>query len=301
MAVLLGVDAGASRTRAVVADGSGRELARGEGGPGAMRVVGAATSAAAIQSACREALQRARLEAPVDVLVVGAAGAGREPERTELEQALAALTLAGRLVVTSDAEIALAAAFGEAPGIVLLAGTGSVAWARLPDGSRARAGGLGSLLGDQGSGYDLALSGLRSAALAAQGFGNATALTQKLFGQIGADVERLPQWAAQASAADVAALAPHVLDAAQAGDAVARKIVEAGADFLARHARALAHRFNKGGKVAVAFGGGLLQYRNDYRQLVAGRVALLAPNTEPRMEPLDALKGAIAIGQAQTT
>ena len=299
MTTLLGVDAGGSRTRAVVADGSGQELARGEGGPGAMRVVGAATSATAIQWACKEALQRARLEAPVGVLVVGAAGAGREPERTELERALVAMNLAATVVVTTDAELALAAAFGEGPGIVLLAGTGSVAWARLPDGSTARAGGLGSLLGDQGSGYDLALSGLRSAALAAQGFGNATALTQKLFAQIGVELEHLPQWAAQASAADVAALAPLVLDAAQSGDAVARKIVEAGADVLARHARALAHKFSKNGKVAIAFGGGLLQHRNDYRQLVAGRVGLLVPNVEPRGEPVDGLKGAIEIAKGR--
>src|SRR4030042_1026984 len=97
-----------------------------------------------------------------DVLVVGAAGAGREEERLALEAALEALRIAPRVHVTTDGAIALQSAFGDTAGIVLIAGTGSIAWARLPGGETARVGGLGAVLGDPGSGYDLGRAALRA-------------------------------------------------------------------------------------------------------------------------------------------
>jgi len=291
--ILLGVDAGGSRSNAAAGDGKGTVLARGEGGPGAIRPGTAHAAAAAIATACRDAMQRARIEGPAHALVVGAAGAGREPERTELETAVGALRLAATVRVTTDAEIALAGAFADGPGIVLIAGTGSVAWARLPDGATARCGGLGPRLGDHGSGYDLGMAALRAAGLAAEGLGPATSLGAKLSDRLRMQVSDWPRWVAESSVADVSALAPDVIDEAQAGDAVARRLVEAGADFLARHARNLAQRFK--GDVTVAMGGGLFKYRDYYRQLAAGRLQLLAANVTVAKEPLDAAAGALLL------
>src|SRR5437899_3312839 len=152
--MLIGIDAGGSRTTAVAADGSGAVLARAEAGPGAVRPGRASVAAAAVFAAARDALQRARVPAPAAAMVVGAAGVGHPAERDALQAALEGCGLSARLAVTTDAEIALAGAFDQGPGIVILAGTGSVAWARLPDGTTARSGGLGPVLGDRGSGHD---------------------------------------------------------------------------------------------------------------------------------------------------
>lgn len=293
MQILIGVDAGGSRSNAAVGDGKGAVLARGEGGPGAVRPGTANSSAAAIATACRDALQRARLEGPAHALVVGASGAGREPERTELERAIQDLRLAASVRVTTDAEIALAGAFGGGPGIVLIAGTGSVAWARMADGSMSRCGGLGPRLGDHGSGYDIGMAGLRAAGLGAEGLGPKTVLTEKLAEKLRLQVNEWPRWVAQAGTADIAALAPEVIDAAQSGDGVSKRLVEAGADFLARHARNLADRFK--GPVTVALGGGLFRHRDYYRQLAAGRLQLLAQNVTVAKELVDAAAGALRL------
>lgn len=297
MSLFIGVDAGASRTTAVVADGTGAELARAEQGPGTVRAGDAQGAADVIAAACRDALQRARREAPARTMVVGAAGAGREPERLALESALARMGIAESVHVTTDAAIALEAAFDDGPGVVLIAGTGSIAWARLPDGTQLRAGGLGPLLGDHGSGFDLGFAALRAVGLSLQGLGPATTLVDRLLGRLGVSGDDLPRWAQTARPAEVAALAPDVLDAAMEGDAVAKRIAEAGADFLARHGRLLCSRFRNGTKVPVAFGGGVLVHRSDYRALTAGRLRLLAPNAEPVKEPLDATVGAVRLAK----
>lgn len=298
MTTYLGVDAGASRTSAVVADGAGAVLARAEEGPGNVRPGEARLAADRIAAACRDALQRARRNAPARAIVVGAAGAGREPERAGLEAALSSAGLAERIVVTTDAAIALEAAFGGQPGIVVISGTGSIAWARLPDGTTARAGGLGPLIGDHGSGYDLGVAALRAAALALEGLGPNTTLLKRLAARVGVEPGDLPRWAAMAGVADVAALAPEVLDVAREGDAAARRIVEAGADYLARHARSLVAKFAPDTKVPVAFGGGLLAMREDYRRTTAGRLKLLVPNAEPADVPVDSPLGAIRLARA---
>jgi N-acetylglucosamine kinase-like BadF-type ATPase len=181
--------------------------------------------------------------------------------------------------------------------VVLIAGTGSIAWARLPDGTLLRAGGLGPLLGDHGSGFDLGFSALRAVGLSLQGLGPSTTLVDRLLARLGVSGEDLPRWAQTARPAEVAALAPDVLDAAAEGDGVARRIAEAGADFLARHGRLLCSRFRNGTKVPVAFGGGVLVSRSDYRAMTAGRLRLLAPNAEPVKEPVDATVGAVRLAR----
>ena len=298
MRTLLGVDAGGSHTTAAVADGNGTVLVRAEGGPGAVRPGAAARAAQAIWDTCREALVKAEREVRGDVLVVGAAGVGREPERLALQAALEAKDLAPRLVVITDGAIALQSAFGAGPGIVLLAGTGSVGWARLPGGETARVGGLGTLLGDQGSGYDLGRQALRAAALALEGRGPATLLTELVPRRLRLSaLADLVRWSATAKTAAVAGLAPAALEAAAAGDAVAGAITDACSDDLARHVRALADRFPRGTLVRVALGGSLLTRSADYRKRVAARIVAELMTAEIAAEPVDPVLGAVQLAR----
>lgn len=294
-ATLLGVDAGGSRTTAVAADAAGRILARAEEGAGNLRPGAEEAAAATIVRACRDALQRARRSAPASVLVAGVAGAGREHPRAALESRLREAGLAERVVVVTDAEVALESAFGQGPGIVLIAGTGSIAWARLPDGSLARAGGLGALLGDQGSAYDLGRRALRAAGLALEGLSRPTRLADRVAAVTGGGADALMRWAALASVPDVAALAPLVLDAAKEHDALARSLVSDAARLLAEHVRVLAARFPEGPGVSVAYGGGLLAKRRDYRAKVTTRLRRLVSAAVVQRVPADGAAGAIRL------
>ena len=139
--ILLGADAGGTKTAAAVWR-DGELLSRFNGAPGAVRPGRALAAASAIIDACRQALSATRL-ARGDALVVGAAGVGRPSERDELAQALRSEGLCDRVVVVTDIELVLAAAFDHGPGIALAAGTGSIAVSRSAEGTLLRSGGHG--------------------------------------------------------------------------------------------------------------------------------------------------------------
>jgi N-acetylglucosamine kinase-like BadF-type ATPase len=297
--ILIGVDAGASHSTAAVANEHGTVLVRSDGAPGAMRPGAAAAAAARILDTCRDALRKAEREIRGDVLVVGAAGVGREEERLALQAALEDAGLAPRVAVTVDGAIALQSAFGDAAGIVLIAGTGSIAWARLPGGDTTRIGGLGAVVGDHGSGYDLARLALRAVGLAVEGRGRRTTLSARVFARLRLPgLAELVRWAATADIPSVAGLAPEVLAAAEEGDAVAGALVDAGADDLATHVRTLAERFPRGTSVGVALGGSLLARSDDYRKRVVARIVADVPAATIRPEPVDPVLGAIQLARA---
>jgi glucosamine kinase len=294
VALFIGVDAGGTRTVAAAAEGEAI-LARGEAGPGAVRPGQAVVAAAAIAVAARDALQRARRTAPADVLVVGASGAAREPERSELEEAIGMHGLAHRVRVTSDAEIGLRAAFGAGPGVLLIAGTGAVARARFPDGTTDRSGGLGPVLGDQGSAFDVAREALRRAAWAAEQHGDDELLNQ-ILGRLGIGADRLPAWSLAASTAEIAQLAPLVVEAAGRGEATSRTIMARAAADLADTALRLLRRFPRPEAPELAWGGGLLCGAPAYRKEVISRIQSgLTVMIQPG--PVDGPAGALAMAR----
>lgn len=295
MTLLVGVDAGASHTEAVVADGALHVRGRSRGAPGAVRAGRAAAAAEAISAAVRKAIAQAGLTAAPDAVVVGAAGAGRDETRAELTKALAqALGTPPAMLVTTDAAIALEAAFGEGPGIVLLAGSGSIAYARDAGGGAWRAGGLGRDMGDEGSGYALARAALSAVGRAVDGRGPPTELTDRLMHATGTDAApALVAWAQQASAHDVAALARPVCEAAVAGDGVARGLVEQAGRDLALHVAALVGRFPPDQTVRVALAGGLMRPGSPVREVLTELLAPDAPRVQLSEEEVDPPLGAL--------
>jgi len=259
-AVLLGIDCGGSHTAVAVGNANGRVLARAEGPGSAMRPGGAERSAAVILDVAHRAATQARVMLPASLALVGAAGAGRAPEQEALAAEITAAGVAERVDVRSDVEIALAAAFGDAPGILINAGTGSIAYARTPDGKLHRAGGHGWQLGDEGGGYWLGRLALVAAARAHDGLEESSTLLERLLVALGLQTfDDLIRWTATATPAQVAALAPHVLNAAREGETVAQRIVTEGALELSRLVRVLMPHFSGKEPIKMATAGGLLR------------------------------------------
>jgi glucosamine kinase len=283
--IVIGADAGGTKTATAVWR-DGELVARGSGAAGAVRPGRALAAAAAIIDACRQALSAVRL-ARGDTLVVGAAGVGRPSERDELAQALRAEGLCDRVVVVTDIELVLAAAFDRGPGIALAAGTGSIAVARSAEGTVLRSGGHGWQMGDEGSGYALGRAALLAVSRAQDGRGPATALAALLPGAARVpDFDALVTWAANAAPAQVASLAPAVLGATD--DPVAAGIVATAADDLAALVRSLRARATQPGALPVAFAGSLLSHAT-FRAMVTAAL-LAADGVEVRsgvVEPLD--------------
>jgi len=256
--VFLGADAGGSHSTVVI--GSAKKILGRADGPGAaMRPGGAAKSAAVLAETARRAAAQAGMDLPAEQAVVGAAGAGRAQEQAELETALVDAGVARRVRVLADGEVALATAFGAGPGILVNAGTGSIAYARDPAGELHRAGGYGWQLGDEGGGYWLGRRALDVAARSQDGRGEGSTLLARLLGALGLQhFDDLVRWTATATPAQMAALAPHVLNAAREGEGVARQAVADAAHELVELVEVLARHFPGPGPVPVAIAGGLL-------------------------------------------
>jgi len=264
--IVVGVDSGGTSMRvAVFRDGHARDRAEGDGR--SMRPGDGAALAALIADLVRPLLLKGRT-VRADALVVGAAGAGREAEQVELRSALEETRLAWRTIVTTDAELARAAAFGGGPGVLLIAGTGSIAVSRDGNGGTRRVGGLGWRMGDQGSAYWLGDQALKAVGAMHDGLGTVTHLAEAL-----CTAARVPgiagliQWSTRATPAEVAALGPAVLACADGGDAVAIGLRDDAVAELVRLAAAAG-----AGRLPVALSGGLLSHDRRLGELVAARL-----------------------------
>jgi N-acetylglucosamine kinase-like BadF-type ATPase len=294
--ILIGADVGGTKS-AVAVSQDGKIVGRAEGPGAAVRPGRALASASTIVEVVRQALSAAgRLTG--DVLVVGAAGAGRDTERNELRSALRVENVAPHVVVTTDIEIALVAAFQESPGIVVSAGTGSVAVGRDQTGKRHRIGGYGWQMGDEGSGYAIGRAALGAVSRAVDGRSPPTALSARLLQATrSTDFDALVRWAAGASPAEVAALAPHVLQVAAEGDPLAQGIADYAARELSQLAICLLPRMDITPPVRVAVTGGLLSADQPLRRALLAKLAQ-EPAFQPTEAPVDAVAGALLLAAA---
>ncbi len=295
--IVIGIDGGGTRTRAMVADETGREIVTVDGEGSAVRPGEAERSAEIIASLAREALSAANVaHVTPRILCVGVAGVGRDEERTALWSALESRALADEVVVQADALIALDDAFVEGPGILLIAGTGSVAFGRGPTGAFARCGGWGTVCGDEGSGAWIGRRTLSIVTAASDGREPETALLGAVLTALEVtDARDLIPWAASASPADLATLAPVVMNVAQAGDLRANSLVTLAAEELVLHARTLARQLfgDERAAVPLALSGGLLTRGTLLRKRLLQRVKAAVPGAQVHEEDVIAVRGAV--------
>lgn len=240
----VGVDGGATKTLAVAADGEGRIVGIGESGPSNYHIVGLDGAIENINTAVKLAIVAAGREM-ADVVTLGLAGMDTSHDFKTFEEKAAPRVAGRKVFVRHDAEIALVGATLGEPGVIVIAGTGSVAGARNRRGEYARCGGWGHLLGDEGSAYFIAREALRAVLWAFDGRGSPTQLTEpvlKALGVASPDEILIKVYGERMSVRDIARLAPLVTEAAKRGDPVAKSIVEDAAKHLALHVIALVKR-----------------------------------------------------------
>lgn len=295
--IVVGVDGGGTKTRVLVADQQGNPLIDIEGPGSAVRPGQAERSAEVIAETLRRALAECEMTHVVPrVLNVGVAGVGRENERQALWQALVSRELAEETLVHPDATIALDDAFNDGPGILLIAGTGSVCFGRGPTGQMGRCGGWGPNIGDEGSGAWIGRRALSVVAAASDGREPETALTGAVLtaAQVN-DVNDLVAWSAQATPAVLATLAPAVMSEAEAGDLRAGAILSLAVEELVLHVRALARLLflDERASAPVALTGGLLQRGTPIRKRLEQRLRSATPGAQIHSGDVDAARGAV--------
>lgn len=226
--------------------------------------------------------------------VFALSGCGRPEDREAVEKALRREpSLLPRIRAEHDGIAALAGAFGQASGIILISGTGVLCLGRLPNGRTARAGGWGYLLGDEGSGFYIGQQALIAALKAFDGRGPHTLLQEKLEKYFGVDrIDRvIPQvYRKPMERGDFAALAPMVFDTARQDDAVAREIVQRVGQELGLMVKAVATRLGlEGEHVRLALVGNVFraraQLQPEIEKVVRPAVGSLEV-VEPRFAPV---------------
>jgi N-acetylglucosamine kinase-like BadF-type ATPase len=301
--VVLGIDGGATGTRAWIVRLDGTVLARGAAGGSNVFDLGVDVSRRVIVEATREAWHASGL--PGDkacgflAVFAGIAGAGANEEQRALATALAADfgVAPANTAVDHDLRVAHAGALVGEPGVIILAGTGSAAYGRAADGRSAKAGGWGPVLDDGGSGHWLGVQAMRLVIRVADGREAATPLAEAVLAQLEASSPRDMLNRLQSShprhlrRADIAALAPIVLVAADTGEATAGNILDRGAEELADKAAAVLRRLGAAddATLPVAAAGGLLENNESYFDRVAAALVRRVPGARlgaPRLSPV---------------
>jgi N-acetylglucosamine kinase-like BadF-type ATPase len=259
--LVIGIDGGGSRTRACLANLQGETLGTGEAGTSNPVGGGFDVAKHELTHAVQRAFDAARLEPQrVAAVCIGLGGAGRTREQEALVK-WARERMAERARVVNDGEIALAAATAENWGVALIAGTGSLAWGRNRAGQTARAGGWGYVLGDEGSGFDLARQALGAITQAADGRAEPTELFDAVlrFWNLSSPTDLVIHvYGRPLKPAEIARLAPLVVEVAGQGDPVARRLVQQTGAALATAVCAVSRALGMVQAMPLALTGGLL-------------------------------------------
>ncbi len=285
--IYIGLDAGGSKTELLAASHQHEELLTLFDASANPARVGFSASIDVLSGLIRKAMDALPNRA-VAAVCAGIAGAGRPAEQQRIHEGLSTSIpeIAGEhLLITHDADIGLEAAFESEGGIMVIAGTGSVALARTNDGLTKRVGGWGYLIGDEGSGYALGVSALRAYAHALDG-GPETALRARIAEEFGIRDTTELFYRVYEEKMPLQRLAPLVVRAAEEGDEIALDIVQTQARELAEQVRWLADRADKV-TPQIAFLGGVANhpfYRTVLKNAVLEKLggwSIIQPKNRP--------------------
>ena len=293
--LVVGVDGGATKTRAVILNGRRDVLGEGTAGPSNPLRVGVKDATVAVREAVERACAAARVRR-VDIVAaeVGLAGVRREDIRAAMRAALAELGIKALDVVT-DADIALYGATEGKPGLVIIAGTGSICCGRNARGGHVCAGGWGPLAGDEGSGSWIARRGLQAVAHATDGRGDQTPLVAAAcdyFNVASPEDLSTALYAPNMTNDRIAGFGKSVIGAAKRGDEVAAAIVADAGRELGRAAAAVIRKLRMGReRFQVGYVGGVFAAGDLMLDPLREEVARAAPRAQlapPLLSPAEA-------------
>ncbi len=299
--VWLGIEGGGTRTVALLADEQGRCVRRIEAGPANLKLLTDAQLVAHLRGIARGLPQPSGLG-------IGLAGAWAESDWRRIRRAAARVWPGVPCQATQDLDTALAAvpvppgtvSTGFNPRVLVISGTGSCCFGRDARGRARKVGGWGHILGDEGSGYEIALRALKAVAGEFDRSGQWPKLGRQILHDLLLnDANQLIDWVQSGSKADIGRLAIHVFASAQAGDPLARRLVGEAAERLAQDALLCArHLFRRGQPVEFVLAGSTLLKQPQFAKSVAGRLRRGWPGARIILLPRESVWGAVALARA---
>jgi N-acetylglucosamine kinase-like BadF-type ATPase len=297
---VLGIDAGGTKTVCLLADEQGRVIAEGRGGGANLQASGELQVEKVLYRVMESVL--AERDIVPAAICLGIAGVDRPQDSDAVRGIMRRIGFNSRTLVVNDALVALVAGAGDQPGVVVVAGTGSIAYGRDGAGRAARAGGWGYLLGDEGGGFWIGRAALAAVVRQFDGRGPATMLTDLVLAQmkLATPSELIYEiYERDIYRHAVSGLAPLVQRAMDDGDAVAAQILTRAADELGGAAASVISRLGMRGDVfPTVLSGGIFRGIPSLEIGLASRISELAPRSEIRRLSVEPAVGAVRLALA---
>ena len=298
--IFLGIDGGGTNTVGLLADQAGRILAKAEAGASNYHAVGEEQTKRVLANVTSQLIADANAALESVACCLGLAGVASPVDRKVIGRICDEIGLPENRILTHDARIALVGGAEELSGVIIIAGTGSIVYGTDTAGREAEAGGWGHLLGDEGSGYDIARRALQAVSRAADGRGVPTQLSALMLDALEFSHPRnLIPWMHSVGKDKVAQLAGVVFDAANANDSVAHGILDDAADELALAARVVIDKLGFSQPFDLVLSGGIFSHQPTFAASLRSRLQGLAPDARVCLPKHEPAYGAVILGMSK--
>jgi glucosamine kinase len=299
--IFLGIDGGGSKTSCIIGDENSVLGTGNSAGSNVVRV-GERRARKSLDEAIRQACAAANIgPEQIERTFVGIAG-GTLPEIAAVVHRLVSESVSGEIIVVGDMVIAMQAAFGAGPGVIVIAGTGSIVYGRNSKGRTARAGGWGFAISDEGSGHWIGRAAVAACMRAYDEaeVESAGVLLDSIMKSWGVSTREQLVIAANRTP-EFAALFPAVVSSSNAGDETARVVLTlAGAELASLGKIAIGRLFGSDEAVPVAVSGGVFSNCALVREVFFARLRSEHPKVLPCETVVDPASGALALARKGT-
>jgi N-acetylglucosamine kinase-like BadF-type ATPase len=295
---VIGIDGGGTKTVLKISDLDRNLIGTYEGGPCNLN----SSSVENVEKMLKELIMSSVKDSMISIkdcrgICIGTAGAGREREKSIIQNIIQDTGYSERLIVTDDAVTALYGGCGKGEGIILISGTGSICFGINASGEKCRVGGWGHLIGDEGSAYDIAVRILNSVMKSYDGREGETVLKELVLKRLKLDkVEDLIEYVYRKGKIknDIADLALILSEACSKGDRIAIKIEEEAAVDLFNHVKVVVEKLKLQDKETnLVTNGGVINKNSHIRSQFEGLVNKSFPNINVLRPQADAAWGAV--------
>ena len=299
MDYIIGIDGGGTKTVGLLTTTDGEDLAKITVGPSNYHVVGIETTHQVLNQIIQSLTSRIDCTNNNLVICIGMAGLGREDDKKIINEICDELKITSQRILTHDAHIALVGGIGKPEGIIVISGTGSIVYGIDSHGNEIRAGGWGYLIGDEGSGYDIAIKGLQAVAKASDNRQPATILTELYLTQLNIqDPIQLIRWVHAAERDEIAKLSDVVFKAVNNGDRTAIRIIDSATDELLSAVESVIRHATFKDSINIVLSGGNLIHQLVFADNLKNKIIENSDNINVMMPKYDPVEGAILLAKS---
>lgn len=300
MDYIIGIDGGGTKTVGLLTTVSGEKIAKVQSGPSNYHAVGVENT----QIVLNEIISQLTTHVGDTKLhsinfCIGMAGLGRAEDKKRIGKICDEIGVSKNRVLTHDAHIALVGGIEKQEGVIVISGTGSIVYGIDGNGKEVRAGGWGYILGDEGSGYDIAVKGLQAIARAADGRESPTEITQLVLNELELkEPNDIIRWTYAASRDEIAQLAKLVFEASERGDKRAGLIIDSAVSELACAVETVVLQLELSHPIRIVLSGGNLLHQPTFADKLSRRIEENSVGTSVVLPKHEPAYGAVLLAMA---